>query len=151
MKRAKEIQDHGITCSCPRCAGLRLSPQPSMCDWCGKTHAGDANNCEGTYYANVRTEDDVQNSIDWSDDDPAIEEIVKFVEAGVKFTSRTIKEKIDGKIHGNNRASRWEFSWSRLLEKGSSHRGSSARNVRDIGWQELLHSFKQADESKRKR
>lgn len=37
--------EHGISCNCSRCVGLRLYPQPSMCDWCKTIHAGDANNC----------------------------------------------------------------------------------------------------------
>jgi hypothetical protein len=44
-RSAPSRDDHGITCSCPRCCGLRLYPQPSACDWCGTVHAGDANNC----------------------------------------------------------------------------------------------------------
>jgi hypothetical protein len=44
-KAGKPRDDHGITCSCPRCTGLRLYPQPSLCDWCQTVHAGDASNC----------------------------------------------------------------------------------------------------------
>src|ERR1700690_256518 len=74
-KIERAVNDHGITCSCPRCCGLRRYPQPTKCDWCNKVHAGDSNNCEGIY----RT-----NDIDWSEEDPAIEELCTLVKQRIR-------------------------------------------------------------------
>src|SRR5271169_3093588 len=139
---SNQRSSHGITCSCARCVGLRRYPQPSMCDWCKTVHAGDAASCPGTFQA---------NEIDWSEEDPAIDEMVNFIKTSVSFTTRTIKERMNGKIHRNNRTSRWEFPWVGILEKGSSHRGSNKRNVSDIGWTELLSSFEQTGKDQREK
>jgi hypothetical protein len=36
---------HPLNCPCAICEGLRLYPEPSLCSWCNKVHAGNAANC----------------------------------------------------------------------------------------------------------
>lgn len=42
-----EIHDgSNLDCSCARCVGYRLYPNPSLCDWCNTVHAGNGDCCE---------------------------------------------------------------------------------------------------------
>jgi len=104
-------QDHGITCSCPRCVGLRLYPQPSKCDWCGWIHAGDANNCpekvlkEKEYFAggldkdadsgivSPEARDGQPGNVQW-ESDPQTEWIVSLVERMHNDLKRQIKQEL---------------------------------------------------------
>lgn len=36
---------HPSNCPCAQCEGLRLYPDPTLCDWCSETHPGNAANC----------------------------------------------------------------------------------------------------------
>jgi hypothetical protein len=103
--------DHGITCSCPRCVGLRRYPQPSKCDWCGWVHAGDANNCpekvakEKEFFAGGLDNDaergivshvpgngqPVTGDEQW-EHDPVIEWIVSLCERDIKAMTRMVRK-----------------------------------------------------------
>ena len=105
--------DHGITCSCPRCVGLRRYPQPSQCDWCGWVHAGDSNNCpekvakEKEYFAGGLDNDADRGIVShvprnglpetgngqW-ESDPQTEWIVSLVERNHNDLKRQIKKEL---------------------------------------------------------
>jgi hypothetical protein len=111
--KKREINDHGITCSCPRCVGLRRYPQPSKCDWCGWVHSGDANNCpekvarEKEYFAGGLDKDAERGIVahvsgdglsetgngQW-ESDPQVEWIVSLVERNHNDLKRQIKKEL---------------------------------------------------------
>ncbi len=108
MKKQTEIIDHGISCSCPRCVGLRRYPQPSICDWCNTVHTGDSNNCPSSV-----TETTVGNGnnapearyrhVEWAiDKDPILgvqfSRLVAVVEGQIKQIKRYVKQ--EGKKMG---------------------------------------------------
>jgi len=106
------LNDHGITCSCPRCVGLRRYPQPSMCDWCGTVHAGDAANCPEAREAEKNFFRSYNNALDngpergnvssvprdgqpdtgsW-EHDPVVEWICTLAERDIKAITRMVKK-----------------------------------------------------------
>jgi hypothetical protein len=108
-KKKKQVDDHGISCSCPRCVGLRLYPQPSMCDWCKTIHAGDANNCpdvrakEREFFAGldndgsmvpVHGSGDTKPETGNQEHEPEIEWLVSIVERHLNQTKRIIKKEL---------------------------------------------------------
>src|ERR1700689_1575901 len=113
VKQKIQRDDHGITCSCPRCVGLRRYPQPSKCDWCGWVHAGDANNCpekvarEKEYFAGGLDNDADRGNVSrvprdglpetgngkW-ESDPQVEWIVSLVERNHNDLKRQIKKEL---------------------------------------------------------
>jgi hypothetical protein len=114
MKR-KEVEEHGITCSCPRCAGLRRYPQPSMCDWCKTVHAGDANNCPvPETHSGQPVTDDRNRHVEWAiDNDPVygvgfarlvslVERELKQIRGLVKQEAKKVglKEMLDARSNG---------------------------------------------------
>ena len=108
-KSRRQADDHGITCSCPRCCGLRMYPQPAMCDWCRTIHAGDANNCPEKRALDKEFVDgyDVPDTgngqratgngqhatrdVQW-ESDPQTEWIVSLCERSIKTMSRMVRK-----------------------------------------------------------
>jgi hypothetical protein len=109
-KRSLIKDDHGITCSCPRCVGLRRYPQPSLCDWCHTVHAGDASNCpekreeeknffrgldNGTDCGNVSSVHGSRNGqpeAGSQEHDPVVEWIASLIDRDVKSITRMVKK-----------------------------------------------------------
>ena len=101
VKKQTENDSHGISCSCSRCVGLRLYPQPSLCDWCNQVHAGDANNCEEKKqefsgldkHGNMVPEHGSGNGNHVPDEhDPVVEWLCSLVERNIKALTRQIKK-----------------------------------------------------------
>ena len=93
-KRKPEVDPHGISCNCDRCIGLRRYPQPSLCDWCGTIHAGDAANCPDT-----GTDEDVQTIQNLPEDTDRDVRIFWYVHNAVKSITEGVKEQMDLKSH----------------------------------------------------
>jgi len=108
-EKERQVNDHGITCSCPRCIGLRRYPQPTQCDWCGWIHAGDANNCpekvhkEKEFFAGLDNDGNMVSAHgsgnrepvpgSWGHD-PVVEWIVSLVERNHNDLKRQIKKEL---------------------------------------------------------
>jgi hypothetical protein len=83
MSKKESNEPHGIACNCDRCIGLRRYPQPSLCDWCGTVHAGDAANCP--------TESETMPSQDFPEDTDKDVCIFWYVHNAVKSITEGVK------------------------------------------------------------
>lgn len=95
-KKQTENVEHGISCNCARCVGLRRYPQPSMCDWCKTVHAGDSNNCPVPAHSGQPATDDRNRHVEWAiDNDPVhsvhFARIVSVVERELKQIRQIVK------------------------------------------------------------
>jgi hypothetical protein len=92
MGKKNKENGHGISCNCARCVGLRLYPIPSLCDWCGTTHAGNAANCPdvgATVHSGFGAVDFAREP-----NSPQVDWIISLVERCLKDIKRQIMEEL---------------------------------------------------------